>query len=748
MSQALRFALALLVGLSLVSFGAAEVVHRVTVERADRDARQRAEAAVGALRPLLVTALRGGRPAELTALVESLAANEHLVGAVACSTDLKMLATTQKAPPALTCRELGAILPGAALAPAVAAADTLVSARRDALGVAAMTVVEKGRVLGVLGWAVDRTQAEASAGQDLTLLRVAFGATGLAAALFTIVAAYLSLRSWLGALRRLLGRGASWTDPHRLLGAMRTLVERFSVEDESEAPPGAWTPQRLKQTLADRLEGKRVVIVSNREPYSHEPGEDGQITVRQSPGGLVTALEPVMLACSGVWVAHGSGSADRETADARGHLWVPPGNPAYLLRRVWLSDEEVKGYYIGFSNEALWPLCHRADARPIFRSSDWAQYQAVNRKFADAVLSEVDGLDPIVLVQDYHCALVPRLIRERLPRATVITSWHIPWPTAERFAICPWHAELLEGLLGSSILGFHTQAHCNNFLEGAERFMEARVDREENAVIRHGRSTLVRAYPISVEWPSRWLAGLPSAEECRASVLAELQLRPDVLLGVGVDRLDYTKGVEERLLAVQRLLERFPAFQGRFAFVQLAAPSRTSIARYRQLSEDVHALVDSVNARFGSEGYRPLILLEAQHDPITVFRYFRAADVCYVSSLHDGMNLVAKEFVAARDDERGVLVLSSFTGAARELTEALQVNPYDLDQASAALAAALTMGPEEQRERMRAMRAMVSEFNVYRWAGRMLVDAARVRQRDQVSRRLSDPLLQATGLRW
>jgi trehalose 6-phosphate synthase len=748
MPQALRFALALIVGLSILAWGAAEIVHRVTVERYDRDAFERARSAVRVLRPSLAGALRGARPKELAAVVDGLAANERLAGAIACSPDLQQLARTPVAPEVVSCAELGAMLPGSALAPSVAGGDTLVVERREDLTIGATTVVEKGKVLGILGWATDRKLAEQLASRNRTVTRLSFGAVGLLAALLTILAAYLSLRSWLGALRRLLGRGASWTDPHRLLQAMRTLVERFSVEEEQDAPTGIWTPQRLKQTLAERLEGKRVVILANREPYQHQHTDDGQIAVRQSPGGLVTALEPVMLACSGVWVAHGSGRADRETADAQGHVWVPPGNPAYLLRRVWLSEEEVQGYYVGFSNEALWPLCHRADARPIFRSSDWAQYQAVNRKFADAVLAEVDGLDPIILVQDYHFALVPRLLRERLPRATIITSWHIPWPNAERFGICPWHQELLEGLLGSSIIGFHTQQHCNNFLECAERYIEARVDREENAVVRQGRSTLIRAYPISVEWPSRWVAGLPPADQCRAEVFAGLQLRPDALLGLGVDRLDYTKGVEERLLSVDRLLERFPTFRGRFSFVQLAAPSRTSIARYRQLGEDVHALVARVNQRFGSDGYRPVILLEAEHDPTTVFRHMRAADVCYVSSLHDGMNLVAKEFVAARDDERGVLVLSSFTGAARELTEALRVNPYDLDEASAALAAALTMAPDEQRERMRAMRALVGEFNVYRWAGRMLVDAARVRQRDRVSGRLSDPLLRAAGLRW
>jgi trehalose 6-phosphate synthase len=447
-----------------------------------------------------------------------------------------------------------------------------------------------------------------------------------------------------------------------------------------------------------------------------------------------------------VWVAHGSGSADREAADAQARLLVPPEERSYVLRRLWLTPEEDKGYYYGFSNEGLWPLSHIAHVRPLFRNEDWRQYRAVNEKFAVAVCEEVDSDDPIILVQDYHFALLPRMIRDRLPHATVLTFWHIPWPNSERFGICPWRDELLDGLLGSSILGFHTQSHCNNFIDTVDRFLESRIDREQSAVVQQRQWTLVRPYPISIEWPSRWMHGVPSAEECRRSVFDELGLAPEASLGVGVDRLDYTKGIEERLLAVERLLERVPALRGRFSFVQLAAPSRTIIPQYRKLNQNVDELAARINEHFGSGGYRPIILKRMHHEPPAVFRYYRAADVCYVSSLHDGMNLVAKEFVAARDDERGVLVLSHFTGAARELSEALSVNPYDLEEASAALAAALRMPPEEQRDRMRSMRALVAEFNVYRWAGRMLVDAARLRRRERLSGRLGRFLREEEGI--
>ena len=583
---------------------------------------------------------------------------------------------------------------------------------------------------------------EATARRFLVL---AFGVLALAASVITLVAARLSWRGWSNELRRLI-RGESPRPEFRpFLRDVRDLVERLAAERETDGLGGLWTPQRLKNTLSRHLHGERVVIVANREPYIHERASDGNVTVVHPASGLVTALEPVMRACSGTWVAHGSGSADAEASDKNARLRVPPGEESYVLRRVWLSPEEEKGYYYGFSNEGLWPLCHIAHTRPVFRIEDWRHYQEVNRKFADAVCQEVDSDDPIVLVQDYHFALLPRMIRERLPRATVITFWHIPWPNSERFGICPWRDELLAGLLGSSILGFHTRFHCNNFLDGVDRFLESRIDREENAVVHQGQWTLVRPYPISIEWPSGWLRDVAPVAECRASVLAELGLAPDALLGVGVDRLDYTKGIEERLLAVERLLERSPSLRGRFTFVQLAAPSRTVIPQYQKLNENVEAVAARVNERFASGGYRPVILRRVHHEPPTVFRYYRAADVCYVSSLHDGMNLVAKEFIAARDDEQGVLVLSHFTGAARELTEALSVNPYDLEEASAALAAALLMPKDEQRDRMRAMRALVAEFNVYRWAGRMLVDAARLRRRERLSGRLSQYLPESAG---
>ncbi len=452
-----------------------------------------------------------------------------------------------------------------------------------------------------------------------------------------------------------------------------------------------------------------------------------------------------MRACSGIWIGHGSGSADRETVDEHDRVAVPPEKPAYQIRRVWLSAEEEAGYYYGFANEGLWPLCHIAHVRPIFRSSDWAHYKEVNRKFAQAVVKEAKTKAPIVLVQDYHFALLPKMIRDELPDATVITFWHIPWPNPESFAICPWREEILEGLLGSSILGFHTQFHCNNFVDTVDRLIEARVDREDFTVSFGGKLTAVRRYPISIGWPpGEEMVGKP-VEQCRAEIRQLNNLPPEHLIGVGVDRLDYTKGIIERFRAIERLFELNPDWQGRMTFIQIAAPTRTGIDEYRHHEEQVLALATEINRRFSAGGPPPILLKIEHHEPEQVYEYYRAAEFCFVSSLHDGMNLVAKEFVAARDDERGVLILSQFTGAARELPEALIVNPYDADQCAAALHMALTMPISEQRDRMRLMRGLVKEFNVYRWAGSMLLDAATMRRRSRLPEKPLTGVMAAEG---
>jgi trehalose 6-phosphate synthase len=733
MRRAFRFLFLLLAGLALLTLLGYAGLTRVTAEWFDKDLRLRTKLAVVSARQSLVQNWTAGGQ-RLSDNLADVTRDDRIMGAAACTRDGALLAATSGYPSDFTCRSilerLASADQGSSQLPWAMTAE-LPSGR---VYVSAVPLDDGGRPLGLVVLVHDLSyigRREATARNVVLLM---FSVLSIGASIVTLLAARFAWKGWTLELRRALS-GQATREFQPLVRDVRSLVDRLSHERSRDARSGPWDPERLRAALKQHLQGERVVVLANREPYIHERSE-GAVRVLHPASGLVTALEPVMRACSGVWVAHGGGDADRETSDAKGRVWVPPGEESYLVRRVWLSEEEERGYYYGFSNEGLWPLCHVADARPVFRTEDWEQYARVNERFAEAVCEEVDSDDPIILVQDYHFALAPRMIRKRLPRATILTFWHIPWPNSERLGICPWREEILAGLLGSSIVGFHTQQHCNNFMESVDAFLERRIDRENNSIVQGERRTLVRPYPISIEWPLRRLNGLPSIEDCRLSVRRELGLADEVLLGVGVDRLDYTKGVEERLQAVDALLERYAALRGKFVFVQLAAPSRTKIDRYRELNERVEALADRINGRWGQGDYRPVVLLRAHHEPATVLRYFRAADLCYVSSLHDGMNLVAKEFVAARDDERGVLVLSQFTGAARDLPEALIVNPYDLAQASDALATALKMTPTEQRERMRSMRRMVSEFNVYRWAGRMLVDAAEVRRRDRMAGKL------------
>jgi trehalose 6-phosphate synthase len=747
MRRSVRFIFVLICGLGLLTWVGSVVVHRTTRDWFERDLSLRAELAVrGAARQALVSRWNRQRELELQKLLPEITHDERILAAAACASDSSALARTEGFPEQLSCLELSArVRPGPdATDPAWVSWRSVVALPTGDVHVSAVPVLDEGHPLGFLVLVHDLSFIARREAKTRQFILLAFGVLALAASAMTVASARMARAGWMRELRVFLRGGGPRPEFQPLMGDVRELVDRIVAERECDREEGDWTPERLKRALTRYLHGEKVVVLANREPYIHERKSHGDpIRVVHPASGLVTALEPVLRTCSGTWIAHGSGSADREVADRLGRVRVPPEEESYVLRRVWLSSTEEQGYYYGFSNEGLWPLCHIADRRPVFRREDWRHYQAVNLKFAQAVCEEVDSEDPIVLVQDYHFALAPQLIRARLPRATVIMFWHIPWPNAHRFGICPWRKELLEGMLGASILGFHTHTDCNSFVDSVDRFLEARIDREEAAVVQTGRTTLVRPYPISLEWPNRWVKAAPSVAECRASVARELQLQPGALLGVGVDRLDYTKGVEERLLAVERLLELYPPLRGRFTFVQLAAPSRTVIEHYVLLNESVEKISTRVNERFGHGDYRPIVLLRSHHEPPTVFRYYRAADVCYVSSLHDGMNLVAKEFVAARDDESGVLVLSQFTGAARELTEALIVNPYDLDEASSALATALAMSPREKQDRMRSMRAFVAEFNVYRWAGRMLVDAARLRSRDRLTGRLSDHLVEA-----
>jgi trehalose 6-phosphate synthase len=529
-------------------------------------------------------------------------------------------------------------------------------------------------------------------------------------------------------------------DAERLLGPLAREVTqmakslemaKLSAEEEArlrQSSESLWTPERLREWVKNKLKGRPLFVVSNREPYMHSK-KGKEIECITPASGLVTAIEPILKACGGMWIAHGAGTADPEMTDKDGKLRVPPENPQYTLKRVWLTKDEEEGYYYGFSNEGLWPLCHIAHTRPIFRPQDWLDYVAVNKKFAESVLKELEGVaEPCVLIQDYHFALLPNLIKQARPDANVSIFWHIPWPNPESFGICPWQKEILQGMLGADIVGFHTQFHCNNFIETVDRFLESRIDYEHFTVNREGHTAWIKPFPISIAFLDN---GNSSKESASQPVSKEALLQSHGIhaewMGVGVDRLDYTKGILERLRGIEYFLDQNPHYQGKFTFVELGAPSRTLIPRYAEFMSDIEKEAERINAKFNQKKWKPVLFLKKHHSHQDIMPFYKAADLCMVTSLHDGMNLVAKEFVAARPDERGVLILSQFTGAARDLHDALIINPYDISQTAEAIKFALEMSVDEQKERMNRMRHILKERNIYKWAADVVGELAGAR---------------------
>ena len=787
----LRFLLPLVVVVVATAWLVLPLVDRVTLRWFARDLDSRGAVVANALSDSVVEAMRANRPHQLARLFDRAVQDERLFAIGLCSTDGRMLERTPAFPNELNCfnalelsskRDPRLLLAGgpvhvamhdvidqphpvagadaasevAAAPPAAAPSTFMGPPEYDGASVTAARVAAEATaqtepvVVGRLVLLHDLSFIEKRSQDTRRYLVGLIAALGMVMALITMVVAQLSWRGWIAGVRGLLRgegiispmTGASAAAAAELQPFAADLRERLrDLEDEyrrMQGPDADWSADRLHTLLMTQLRGDQVIVVSNREPYIHEHAKDGHIVVKRPASGLVTAVEPVMRACSGTWIAHGSGDADREVVDANDRVAVPPGQADYQLRRLWLSAEEEQGYYFGFANEGLWPLCHVAHVRPVFRESDWEAYKAVNQRFADAVVAEARSDDPIVLVQDYHFALLPAMVREKLPNATILTFWHIPWPNPESFGICPWRREILQGMLGSTILGFHTRFHCRNFIETVDRYLEARIEHEHSTISFQEDETLVEAYPISIEWPSdATIASWSTVPEARRAVRERLGLPQEVTLAVGIDRFDYTKGILERLNAVERLLEKHPEWIERFVFVQVAAPTRSALEEYRTFQERVERLTARINERFGRAGYQPVHLLAQHHDSAAVNELFRAADMCIVTSLHDGMNLVSKEFVAARDDEQGVLILSRFAGAAREMTEALIVNPYHVEETADALHRAARMPAAEQRARMASLRATVREFNVFRWAGRMLTDAGRWRLKARVDARVA-----------
>jgi len=513
--------------------------------------------------------------------------------------------------------------------------------------------------------------------------------------------------------------------------ALSLRVARRTISDEASArleKEEIWTESKLKDLIRAKLGEKALIVVSNREPYMHVVDEaTGLEKCIRPASGVVTAIHPVLCACGGTWIAHGAGNADKKFVNSKDKLGIPPKDIRYILKRVWLNKEEEDGYYYGFSNEGLWPLCHNTHTRPVFRESDWQAYKKVNQKFADSVLEELPAKHPFVFIQDYHFTLLGKMIKEKRPDATIALFWHIPWPTPEAFSICPYRKEILEGMLGCDLIGFHVQNHCNNFLDTANRLLESRVDIEKFSIVRSEKETFVRAFPISVNGHLNQDVKDVDIKQEIDKIKKEFDLEGKII-GLGVDRIDYTKGIVERVLAIDRFLEKYPQYKKKFVFVQLAAPSRVHIKRYHDLMAEIDELIEKTNWKYSDSSWKPIIYLKRHFSLDEIEPFYKMADLCIVSSLHDGMNLVAKEYVAIKNDLTGALILSQFTGAARELTDAIQVNPYSIEEFADSIKLALQMPPDEKTRHMEKMRKVILENNVYRWAGNIITELTALRK--------------------
>ncbi|MDD5775424.1 MAG: trehalose-6-phosphate synthase [Candidatus Omnitrophica bacterium] len=501
--------------------------------------------------------------------------------------------------------------------------------------------------------------------------------------------------------------------------ARKTISDVASVKLQKD---DVWTESKLRNLIQAKLGDKTLFVVSNREPYMHVMDEaTGSVACIRPASGVVTAIHPILCACGGTWIAHGGGNADRKYVNSKDKLGVPPNDNRYILKRVWLTKQEEDGYYYGFSNEGLWPLCHNTHTRPLFRQEDWQIYKQLNRKFADSLLEELPAQSPFVFIQDYHFTLLGQMIKEKRPDAKIALFWHIPWPTPEAFQICPYQKEILDGMLGCDLIGFHVQNHCNNFLDTANRLLESRVDTEKFSVVRSEKETFVRSFPISVDTNPGGGVSERDTRRKMERLRQEFNLK-DVIVGVGVDRIDYTKGLVERILAIDRFFEKYPQYRGKVVFVQLASPSRTHIKRYHDLISENDELVEKTNWKHMDGAWKPILYLKRHFSADEIAPFYAMADFCIVSSLHDGMNLVAKEYVSEKRDDHGSLILSQFTGAARELTDAILINPYSIEEFADSILQAVEMPLEEQVRRMQNMRRIVSENNVYRWAANIITD--------------------------
>jgi trehalose 6-phosphate synthase len=727
----IRYVLPIVAALSIIAFVGVPYIERMLTGWFRADIELRARLVMNSMEDSLTSLVGRQDKVRLAAYLERIVSDKRLLAVLICDAHGGTVFATSSVPADVMCDSSAASLVEDSTVTRLSSG--LIEVSSFAISAASG---QPFRVLLVHDLSfIDRRQATAR-NFVLAFAVLAVCLLGLLAGLVTRNMLKRSIRLLLGDIRsrRFLDDARSPRSSQAVLSSLRSVLREIEQSQRLEIEfHENWTPQALQQVVREHLGSCQLVVVSNREPYIHNRGPNGVPVVQVPASGMVTALEPVVRACQGTWVAHGSGSEDRAVVDKHDRVRVPPDDPSYSLRRVWLTAAEEDGYYYGFSNEGMWPLCHLAYVRPAFREKDWHVYRAVNEKFARVVASEAKSHSPVILIQDFHFALLPRLIRQRKPDATIALFWHIPWPNSETFGACPWKRELLTHMLSADIVGFHTRYHCQNFLATVDRYVECQIDHEHMTVTHQGSVCRVIPYPISIEWPPRWLAQQSAVAVARDAVRRRHGIARDVQIGLGVERWDFTKGIVERFLAVEKLLQEHPQWRGRLTLLQIAAPSRSRLPAYQALQKHTLAEVERINNRFARNGWQPIVLVGEHQEPAQVFELYRAADFCVVNSLHDGMNLVAKEFVAARNDDDGVLILSTLAGASRELVEALLVNPFDIGETADAIRAALEMSRDERRQRMKLMRSTVKESNVYRWAGRMLMDVARIRQRQALA---------------
>jgi len=486
--------------------------------------------------------------------------------------------------------------------------------------------------------------------------------------------------------------------------------------------------ENVRELVKSTLENYRFIIVSNREPYMHVHAPQG-VKCKTPAGGLTAALDPLMQACGGTWVAGGAGDADRESVDEHNRCLIPPDDPKYTLKRVWMTKDEVDKFYFGFSNQTLWPLCHSVFKKPLFREDFWKGYQYSNNLFAKSTLEEIGNEPAFIWFQDYHFALTPEIVRKMLPKGQKIVLaqfWHIPWPPFETMVVCPWAKEILKGLLANDLIGFHIREFCLNFIECAEKILGADVNYKDSTISFEGRRIKVKEFPISIDFNTIDKIASNKQVEDEAKKIRSSESFPYRHIAVGVDRVDYTKGIIERLLAIDRFLEKYPMHQNNFVYIEAGAPSRTRIPAYMELTENIHELTEEINWKYQKGYWKPIHLIEKKINYERLLALYRTADVCIVSSLHDGMNLVAKEFIAANVDCTGVLILSPFAGAAEELKDSLIVNPYDIERFADAIKKALELSPKEKKKRVENLRKIVKKNNIYKWLADFITEVGKV----------------------